>query len=146
MKARFLTALCLAAMLMAPAAAGAQANGQAQQQAGTQKQAEIKFDNYLHDFGTFSEDQPKQTCEFHFKNVGDAPLVINQAIASCGCTVPAYTKQPIMPGQKGVIKVTYNGQGKFPGHFKKTITVRTNGKVEMTRLYIEGVMDEVKQQ
>jgi ribosomal protein S30 len=41
-------------------------------------------------------------------------------------------------------KVTYNGTGAFPGHFKKTITVRTNGVTELTRLYIEGVMSETK--
>jgi hypothetical protein len=107
-------------------------------------QAEIKFDKTTHDFGTFSESSPKVTCEFTYKNVGDAPLVINQAVASCGCTVPEYTKTPVQPGESGSIKVTYNGTGKFPGHFKKMITVRTNGKVEMTRLYIEGDMTEAK--
>jgi len=54
------------------------------------------------------------------------------------------TKTPVQPGEKGEIKVTYNGTGKFPGHFKKSITVRTNGAVEMTRLYIEGDMTEAK--
>ena len=48
------------------------------------------------------------------------------------------------PGQKGQIEVTYKSDGTWPGHFKKSITVRTNGTVEMTRLYIEGVMTEVK--
>lgn len=108
------------------------------------KQAEIKFENLSHNFGTFSEKSPVVTCVFTYTNVGEAPLIINQAIASCGCTIPAYTKAPIMPGQKGEIKVTYNGSGKFPGHFKKTITVRTNGATEMTRLYIEGDMTEAK--
>ena len=70
----------------------------------------------------------------------DAPLVIHQAVASCGCTVPEYTKEPIQPGKKGTIKVTYNGTGKYPGHFKKSITLRTNAKTEMMRLYIEGNM------
>ena len=107
-------------------------------------QAEIKFDKLTHDFGTFSEASPVVTCTFNFTNTGDKPLVINQAVASCGCTAPEYTKDPIQPGQKGSIKVTYNGTGKFPGHFKKSITVRTNGKVEMTRLYIEGTMEEKK--
>ena len=50
------------------------------------------------------------------------------------------TKEPIMPGKKGTIKVTYNGTGKYPGHFKKSITLRTNAKTEMVRLYIEGDM------
>jgi len=109
-----------------------------------QKPAEIKFDKTTHNFGTFSEKDPKVTCTFTYTNVGETPLVVNQAIASCGCTVPEYTKTPVQPGEKGEIKVTYNGAGKFPGHFKKSITVRTNGAVEMTRLYIEGDMTEAK--
>ena len=109
-----------------------------------QKPAEIKFDKTTHNFGTFSEKNPKVTCTFSYTNVGETPLVVNQAIASCGCTVPEYTKTPVQPGEKGEIKVTYNGAGKFPGHFKKSITVRTNGAVEMTRLYIEGDMTEAK--
>lgn len=109
-----------------------------------QNQASIKFDKMIHNFGTFSEDQPTQKCVFTFTNVGTAPLIINQAVASCGCTIPSYTKAPIKPGEKGEIKVTYNGRGTFPGHFKKTITVRSNGVTELTRLYIEGVMEESK--
>ena len=109
-----------------------------------QKPAEIKFDKLTHDFGTFSEKEPVVSCTFSFTNVGESPLIINQAVASCGCTVPEYTKTPIKPGESGEIKVTYNGTGKFPGHFKKSITVRTNGAVEMTRLYIEGEMTEAK--
>jgi hypothetical protein len=107
-----------------------------------QKPAQIKFDKTTHDFGSFSEKNPVVTCTFTYTNVGEQPLVVNQAIASCGCTVPEYTKTPVKPGEKGEIKVTYNGAGKFPGHFKKSITVRTNGAVEMTRLYIEGDMKE----
>ena len=109
-----------------------------------QKPAEIKFDKLTHNFGSFSEKEPVVSCTFTFTNVGETPLVINQAVASCGCTVPEYTKAPIKPGEKGEIKVTYNGTGKFPGHFKKSITIRTNGIVEMTRLYIEGDMEEAK--
>ena len=87
-----------------------------------QTNADIKFDKTTHDFGKFSE---------------NSPVV---SVASCGCTVPEYTKEPIMPGKKGTIKVTYNGTGKYPGHFKKSITLRTNAKTEMVRLYIEGDM------
>ena len=109
-----------------------------------QKPAEIKFDKLTHNFGTFSEKSPVVECTFTFTNVGETPLVVNQAVASCGCTVPEYTKTPIQPGAKGEIRVTYNGTGKIPGHFKKSITVRTNGAVEMTRLYIEGNMEAVE--
>ena len=110
-----------------------------------QKPAEIKFEKTTHNFGTFSENEPKVTCTFTYTNIGEQPLVVNQAIASCGCTVPEYTKTPVQPGEKGEIKVTYNGAGKFPGHFKKSITIRTNGAVEITRLYIEGDMTEAKE-
>ena len=109
-----------------------------------QKQAEIKFDKTTHDFGTFSAKNPVVSCTFTFTNVGDKDLVINQAMASCGCTIPEYTRKPVKPGEKGELKVTYNGTGKWPGHFKKNITVMTNGAVEKTRLYIEGNMEEAK--
>ena len=112
--------------------------------ATAQKTAQIKFDKTSHNFGTFSTKNPVQKCTFTFKNVGTAPLVIHQAIASCGCTVPDYTKTPVKPGEKGEIRVTYNGKGKFPGHFKKSITVRSNAATEMTRIYVEGDMTEAK--
>lgn len=114
------------------------------QTGNSKEQAEIKFDKTVHNFGKFSESDPKVSCTFTFTNTGGAPLVINQAVASCGCAVPEYTKAPVLPGHKGEIRVTYNGTGKFPGHFKKSITVRTNGVVELTRLYIEGDMEEAK--
>lgn len=107
-------------------------------------QAEIKFEKLTYDFGQFSEATPVQTCTFTYTNTGNKPLIINQAIASCGCTVPEYTKEAVQPGEKGTIKVTYNGRGKFPGHFKKSITIRSNAKSEMVRLYIEGNMEESK--
>lgn len=103
-----------------------------------QKPAEIKFDEQTHDFGTLKADSCVVTHVFTFTNIGEQPLVINQAVASCGCTVPTFTREPIQPGEKGELKVTYNGSNASAGHFKKSITVRTNGVVEMTRLYISG--------
>lgn len=102
--------------------------------------AEIKFEKTKHNFGMFSESNPKVTCTFKFTNVGDGPLIIHQAIASCGCTVPTYPKEPIKAGESGEITISYNGYGRFPGHFRKSITIRTNGKKEITRLIIEGEM------
>ncbi|MCQ2269288.1 MAG: DUF1573 domain-containing protein [Bacteroidaceae bacterium] len=105
------------------------------------KQAEIKFDETTYDFGRFPESSPVQTCKFTFTNTGNDLLLIHQAVASCGCTVPKYSKEPIKPGEKGSITVTYNGKGKIPGVFKKSITLRTNAKTEMIRLYIRGEME-----
>ena len=107
---------------------------------GAMAAPQASFDKTTQNFGTFSESNPVQKVTFTFKNTGDQPLVINQAVASCGCTVPKYTKTPIKPGESGVIDVTYNGAGKFPGHFKKAITVNTNGTPKTIRLYIEGDM------
>jgi hypothetical protein len=106
------------------------------------KQAEIKFDQTLYDFGRFPEASPMQTCKFYFTNTGNDLLIIHQAVASCGCTVPKYPKEPIRPGERGSITVTYNGTGKAPGVFKKSVTLRTNAKTELVRLYIMGEMEE----
>ena len=108
--------------------------------AHAQGQADIKFEKTTHDFGTFPEEKPIVRYTFKFTNVGDAPLVIHQAVASCGCTVPEYTQEPVLPGKTGTIKITYNGTGKYPGHFKKSITLRTNAKTEMMRIFVEGNM------
>ena len=80
------------------------------------------------------------TCKFVFENTGDEPLVIQQAISSCGCTVANYTKTPVKPGERGEITVTYNGKGKVAGHFKKAISIRSNASNNLTRLYITGEM------
>ena len=104
--------------------------------------AEIKFDSLEHDFGTFSKKDPIVKCSFRFTNTGTAPLIIHQAFASCGCTVPTYTKDPVKPGESGVIDITYNGTDKFPGRFKKTVTLRTNAaNEEVVRLVISGNME-----
>ena len=107
-------------------------------------EAEIKFEKTSHNFGTFPESSPKVTCTFKFTNTGDNLLVIHQAMTSCGCTVPQFPKEPIKPGESGEIKVVYNGAGKFPGHFKKSITIRSNAKQEIIRLYVEGDMQPGK--
>lgn len=106
------------------------------------KFADIKFDSTTFDFGKFYSDSPKKTHTFVFTNTGNMPLIINQAVTSCGCTVSTYTKEPVAPGKTGKVNVTYNGLGKFPGHFKKVITLRTNAKKPLVRLYIEGDMEE----
>ncbi len=107
-------------------------------------QSEILFDKTVHNFGKFTDANPVVTCKFVFKNVGEASLIINQAMASCGCTDPEYPKTPIQPGEKGQVKVTYNGVGKSFGHFRKFVTFMTNGNPEKVKIYIEGDMEESK--
>lgn len=139
MKKTIIMALCMGALSISPIAV----RGVDAAMTFTQNKdsyAEISFDTLTIDLGTFSEKDPVQKCTFNFTNEGTAPLVIHQAFASCGCTVPKYTKTPIKPGCKGKIDVTYNGQGKFEGKFQKTITVRSNAKNNVVRLTIKGHM------
>lgn len=103
--------------------------------------SEITFDTLRYNFGKFSKKDPVVKCSFKFKNTGTAPLIIHQAFASCGCTVPTYTKAPVKAGETGTIDVTYNGTDRMPGHFQKTITIRTNAINEIVRLTIEGTME-----
>ena len=58
-----------------------------------------------HDFGAFDEDMGKVSCDFKVVNTGDEPLMILAARATCGCTVPAYTRDPIAPGDTATITV-----------------------------------------
>lgn len=107
--------------------------------ASVMAQAVIKFEKTSLDFGKFRESKV-QVGEIVFTNTGNKPLVIQQAFGSCGCTVATPPKAPIAPGAKGVIKVSYNGRGKFQGEFKKPITVRSNASNSIVRIYILGNM------
>ena len=102
--------------------------------------AEIKFEKTNHNFGTFAADTAVLECEFKFKNIGNADLYIHQAFASCGCTVPDFPIEAIKPGESGMIKVTYDGTHKAPGNMRRSISIHTNGKEEMIKLYITGKM------
>ena len=92
---------------------------QAQENKGPQK---LKFTDTNFDFGSKPQGKPVNT-EFEFTNAGTDPLVLETVTASCGCTTPEWTKEPVMPGKKGVIKVQYNMARE--GSFNKTITVTT---------------------
>lgn len=107
------------------------------------KYPQIKFETTTIDLGTFSMDDAVQKCVFKFTNTGKSKLVIQYVHPSCGCTVAEYTKDYIAPGGTGEIRVTYNGQGKMPAKFKKSIQVFTNCKDDMSRIYISGEMTDV---
>jgi len=89
--------------------------------------ARIAFEKLQHNFGTFKEELGVQTVAFNFKNDGNAPLILNNVQASCGCTTPEWTREPIVPGGKGVIKVSYDPRNR-PGVFNKTIRVSSNAE------------------
>lgn len=77
---------------------------------------------------------------FVFTNNGGVPLVINQVKASCGCTVPRWSKAPIMPGKKGVIEVNFNPKGQ-KGFLQKSIFVQSNSEEDVVLLKIKGQIE-----
>lgn len=108
--------------------------------ATAQKKAIISSEVVSHDFGTIKEADGKVTHTFEVSNSGDMPLVITRVIASCGCTTPEWPKEPIAPGKKAQIKVTFDPAGR-PGPFTKTISVYSNGK---TGSFIMNIRGEVE--
>lgn len=85
---------------------------------------EIKFEEEEHDFGRITQGE-KVSYAFKFKNIGKGNLIITSAAGSCGCTVPEFPKEPVLPGQEGKINVVFNSEGKS-GIQEKTITIVTN--------------------
>lgn len=106
--------------------------------ASAQTSAKIVFDAVVYDFGELPEG-PRVNTEFKFKNEGTEPLIISNAKGSCGCTVPVWPKEPILPGETGVIKVEYN-TARRPGPFTKTITIASNTTEGNTVLKIRGTV------
>jgi hypothetical protein len=90
-----------------------------------------------HDFGTFKEEAGRQTFDFIVTNTGTDPLVIQNVVASCGCTTPEWTKQPIPAGGRGKVTAIYDPKDR-PGPFNKTLSVYTNSKPEVVVLTIKG--------
>ncbi|MGL4629667.1 MAG: DUF1573 domain-containing protein [Leadbetterella sp.] len=101
-------------------------------------QGVLKFDKELHDFGKVKE-AGVITTEFTVTNTGNVPVVISAANASCGCTTPEYSKDPILPGAKSKIKVGFNTDGR-PGNFDKTVTVVSNAENGTQVIRIKGAV------
>ena len=121
MKKVFLfAALCLCAGLAAQA----------------QSDTTVKFTTLVHNFGDIVQNAGPQTYAFEFTNVGAEPVTIQNVSASCGCTTPGWTKEPVAPGQKGEVKATYNPSSLIP--FDKTLTVYTSGVPAQIVLHIKG--------
>ncbi len=100
-------------------------------------QGKLTFEKETHDFGTIAEGT-QATYVFKVRNEGNEPVVIPGVQASCGCTTPSWTKEPILPGKTGTITAVYNSSGR-PGPFHKSITVLSNNSEKPQHvLYIKG--------
>ena len=96
---------------------------------------DISFDKVVHDYGTL-EQHGDGHCEFTFTNTGKEPLILSNVRSSCGCTVPTWPRQPVLPGQSEVIKVKYDT--KRIGAINKSVHVYSNAKTSQITLKIKG--------
>lgn len=107
------------------------------QSAIAQSLADIQFEKMDYNFGKIKEEAGPANYNFKFTNTGKIPLIIQGVQASCGCTTPEWSKEPILPGETGFIKVAYNPERR-PGIFTKSITVNANVQKSPIVLTISG--------
>lgn len=113
---------------------------QTEKTAEKQDGAEIFFKETNHDFGSIPF-KGNGSYEFVFVNTGNEPLILSQPKSSCGCTVPEWPKQPILPGESNVIKVTYKNTDR-PGSFNKYVTIFSNALINKeVKLHIKGTVE-----
>jgi len=98
----------------------------------------FKFESDIHDFGKVIEGE-KLSYSFKFKNTGNSDLIIATANASCGCTVPDFSKEPVHKGAEGVVTVTFNTSGKS-GFQHKTVTLGANTQPSDFVLHIKAMV------
>jgi hypothetical protein len=98
----------------------------------------FEFKSETHDFGEVPEG-PSAEYDFEFKNTGKQPIIISEAHGSCGCTVPQWPKDPILPGKKAKIHVTYSTSGR-PGPINKQVFITSNAQQQPMILHITGTV------
>lgn len=96
----------------------------------------MKFAQSEFDFGDIQPDS-KVRHTFTFTNTGKSPLLIEDAVASCGCTTPSWTKEPVAPGAEGKMEVQFDSHGK-QGIISKQVAVRANTQPNITTILIKG--------
>lgn len=124
--------------LMLCVAVGVQAQETTTPNAVNPNAPKFKFETETLDYGTI-EHNADGNREFKFTNTGKEPLIISNAVGSCGCTTPNWPKEPIKPGATGVIKVKYATDR--VGAFEKTITLTSNAETPSKVIKIKGVVN-----
>ena len=98
----------------------------------------LTFTDTIHDFGDIAVSSGYNTCQFEFVNASDSVIYIIGALSSCGCTIPEYPHEAIAPGQRGVVRVTYDTLGRPAGPFDRSIVLQLSGDRRPIRLRLRG--------
>ena len=120
-------------------APGAAAAGTAGKESANRAKTTVRWEKIEHDFGKIKSGDAVEY-EFRFTNTGNEPLIIEDAKASCGCTVPQKPTGPVAPGASDVIKVKFNSAGKS-GKQKKNVTITANTEPIQTLLTISAEIE-----
>lgn len=136
---KIILSFAFAALVMGGAVAQEKPKATAPQEKATNGPA-LTFNEMEHNFGDITQgDVVEHT--FQFKNTGTQPLVLERVDVTCGCTTPAWTKEPIMPGKTGFITAKYNSAGRL-GQQKKAIVVHSNAADGAKYIYIVANIKE----
>jgi hypothetical protein len=100
--------------------------------------AQISFETTVHNFGDVNQGEKVEQI-FKFKNSGNLPLVLQNVLTTCGCTVPEWPKDPVVPGAEGELKVIFDSTAKI-GRQNKVITIRSNSREGDFRLRISAMV------
>jgi hypothetical protein len=132
----FISANLLLIFLLAASCGGKHGSRKSDNHSADTGKAVITFISYEHDFGKVSEGE-KVGCIFTFNNTGTGNLLINNAVTSCGCTVPKFDNKPIEPGSSGSIEVVFDTSGRS-GIQTKSISVHSNASTPVVILQIRA--------
>jgi len=102
----------------------------------------VQMTDSVYNFGKITDGE-KVEFSFRFKNTGNKPLIVSNATASCGCTVPEKPEEPIKPGETGFIKVVFDSKGRV-GDVHKEVTVTSNAYPAFPLLALKGQVVEAK--
>lgn len=111
--------------------------------ADTVNVAKMTFTEQVFDYGTVKAGESVEHT-FKFKNTGVAPLIIETAKSTCGCTVPQFPKEPIAPGESGEIAVKFNSKGKS-GRQRKPVNITANTYPKLTTVHIDGTVEKAEE-
>jgi len=142
MKKLFLSLLAAGVLLAACNQNSGVGNATASTTANAADAPQMKFVKDTHDFGKIKTGD-KVTYDFQFTNSGKTPLIITDAVATCGCTKPEWPHAPIKPGESGAIHITFNSAGKS-GLQDKQITITANTNPAQNRVHLIGEVAAAK--
>lgn len=117
---------------------------QEEAESDTSSFAQINFEKPSFSFGDLYQGEKVEHI-FSFTNIGNAPLVLNNVLATCGCTAPEWEKKPFLPGEKGEVKIVFDSSSKI-GRQNKVITIRSNAKSGDYRLRISAMVLPAKKE